>query len=289
MPGRARKSREEKDSAEDVISSQESQLQPVTNDQVDPPTDPTDPSTDSNPTTAATTASTTKSDFTKALSEALLDKDVQKGFENILMPMVTGYVKNYVGETLRPFQNKLEDLDMEMVVLKSNMDDHKHFCDTTVSSLTQRVRDLERQARARNFRITGLRPAETGDSETTMNSRYSTSLLRIFDEAGIKDIAPTDFVEFVNIKLPAVSGSFTTVIVKCTTEKVRDMIYSQRLKLKNCTGKHFINEDLTKHDAAVFKRTRSEVKAGTLNSCWTKGGMVWAKASAEGKPFHIPE
>jgi hypothetical protein len=64
---------------------------------------------------------------------------------------------------------------------------------------------------------------------------------------------------------------------------------AQRKKLKQCSQKYFINEDLTKPDAKLFRQAREDVKAGILHTCWTKNGRVWAKASPEAKPFLIPE
>lgn len=298
MPGRPKKSREERDVADDLVSSQpqsqQEKSEPVTTSQASSLTSETPQ--DPNPTSISPSKAQTehvvqgeRSDFAKALSEALKDQSVKKGFEDIFMPMVASYVKSYVSESLKPYQEKLEDLEMDMVVLKSNLDDLKDAYDTTITTLQQRVRDLERQARAKNLRITGLRPADTEDSTISLHQRFSTSLMKILDEAGITGITPHEVTEFVNIKLPAVSGNYTNVIVKFSTEKARDLFYSQRTKLKNCTGTYYVNEDLTKHDAAIFKRTRLEVKSRKLHSCWSRGGMIWAKATAEGKPFHIHE
>jgi hypothetical protein len=64
-------------------------------------------------------------------------------------------------------------------------------------------------------------------------------------------------------------------------------LYTQRLKCKRSKIKLYINEDLTKDDAATFKRARDDSKSGKLHSTWTFNGIVWGKRSEDGKSFKV--
>jgi hypothetical protein len=76
---------------------------------------------------------------------------------------------------------------------------------------------------------------------------------------------------------------------KLVSEEKKDILFSQKSKLKKCQHKIYINEDLTRTDSAIFRRARKEFKEGKLHSVWTRKGLVWAKLSEEGKPFVIKE
>lgn len=226
-------------------------------------------------------------DFTKALSEALKDPGVIKGFEGILQPMIS----SYVSETLRPFQDKIEDVESEVHVLSESLTDHKVKMSSQNEILMKRIRELERVNRSKNLRISGLSTTDVGTDNVKISTheRYLPLLRKVLDEAGIEGVADSDFSEIIRINIPNQTGPTNTILVKMVSETKRDLVYSQKNKLKNCTSRIYINEDLTKHDSKVFKRVRQEVKDGSLHSCWTKGGLVWAKTSQDSKPFPVPE
>jgi hypothetical protein len=285
-PGRTKKAKEGKDSNEEVNSSQPPSTQP--------PSDPvsSDPPSGNNPTPGGASASIQhasepggKSQFTKDLIEALRDPGVLEGFQYVLMPTI----KQYVSETLKPFQEKVEDIEVDMSMIRDDMSDLKIRNDSKIASQEKRIRDLERQSKARNVRISGLMPIQNPDSNLSKHQRHLVALNATLEEAGITNLTDDDFSEFVSINTPNQAGAGSTILIKCVSEAKRDLLFSQRFKLKNCASKIYINEDLTKWDAKIFKRARNEVKNGTLHACWTKSGLVWAKATESGKPFPILE
>jgi hypothetical protein len=224
-----------------------------------------------------------KSEFARQLADALKDRDVQQGFEAILKPTIA----SYVSETLKPFQSRMEDMEVELIVTKESVTELEMKSDSVNLSLQKRIRELERQARSRNLRLTGLTPSNSAGS--SLHDKYADSLDSILSEAGIEDVKSGDIEEFIKINTPNPTGSNSTILIKLSSETKRNCLYNQRSKLRNCSSRHFLNEDLTKQDAKIFKRLRAEVKAGSLYSCWTRGGLSWAKATEEGKPFPVHE
>lgn len=247
------------------------------------------------PVSPAQTGEASGFDFTKALTKALKDPGVIQGLETIMKPMISEIMKpmisDYVSETLKPFQNKIEDLEVDVQTVQEVVNEHKLKMSASSDSMLRRIRELERSAKSRNLRITGLLPAEPtqGDPESTIYHRYVTSMRKILNEAGIDGIDDTDFSDFIRINIPNQTGSNQVTLVKMVSESKRDRLYMQKSKLKNCSSKFYLNEDLTSHDSKTFKRVRKEVKEGSLHSCWTRGGQVWAKSTQEGKPFPVPE
>jgi hypothetical protein len=225
----------------------------------------------------------TRTEFAKSLGEALKDPVVQQGFEAILRPMIV----SHVAETLKTFQGKVEDLEIDLSVTKDSVAELDLKTDSINQSLQKRIRDLERQVRSKNLRITGLTPCD--DAAPPLHNKYAAAMRRIITETGIEGVTDSDILDYVKINTPNQAGSSVTVLLKMSSEIKRDKLYQQRSKLKNCTTRHYLNEDLTRQDSKIFKRLRGEVKAGSLHSCWTKGGLPWAKATEDGKPFPVHE
>jgi hypothetical protein len=193
-----------------------------------------------------------------------------------------------VSSTLEPFQHKIEDLEMEVQVIQDSVSEHKLKVASQNDVILKRVRELERAGKGRNIRMTGLVPSDTPADGST-HDKYLTTMRKILEEAKFLGFHDTDFLEFTKINIPNQTGPNHVVLLKMVCESKRDSLFAQKNKLKNCASKIFINEDLTRHDAKIFKRVRGEVKSGSLHSCWTKHGLVWAKATQDGKPFPVPE
>lgn len=262
-----------------------SQISSQTQDQTKGSEDVTNESNPSSTTSAEINSPV--SDFTKALREALKDPEVRSGLVDLLWPKVT----SYISETLKPFQDKLEDLDMEVSLMREDLNEVKSKGAVTNKALDIRLRDLERQSKSCHLRITGLEPipSDLAQQDCSLHARYSTALMNIVEEAGMSGISTSDFSEFTKINIPASTGASMTVLVKFTSQEKRDNLYKQRGLLKKCNNRHYVNEDLTKHDAKIFRKARNDVKEGNLVSCWTNRGMVWGKTTPEGKPFPIVE
>ena len=71
----------------------------------------------------------------------------------------------------------------------------------------------------------------------------------------------------------------TPVIVRFTSRRVRDVVFTARKKLKKSSCRVFINEHLTPEAASLFKCSRDLVKGKKIASTWTFGGQVYIRLS----------
>jgi len=94
-------------------------------------------------------------------------------------------------------------------------------------------------------------------------------------------------------KQPGDDSAPPRIIMRLTTRRVRDAMYAARRQLKlsspNTGSAVYINEDLTKESAALFKEARQLVKNKTVFGCWTTNDIVHVKRSSDGncKPLKI--
>jgi hypothetical protein len=84
-----------------------------------------------------------------------------------------------------------------------------------------------------------------------------------------------------------VPGSSGYLVAKMLSEELKVTIFAQKSKLKGNKDKIYINEELTKQDAKIFKKARDDVKHKRLSAAWTRGGIVFAKKTPNGTPFKI--
>lgn len=265
MPGRPKKSKDGKEEDLELPLSQEQNLDQA----------------ESRP---ATSAVNTTSEFTKALKEALKDPEVKSGFVDLLWPKVA----TYVNESLKPIQDRIDDIDAEVAIIQEDIKDVRTKCGSSDKALESRIRELERQANSCLLRVTGLEPTTT-PQEASLHNKYSLAFMNFLLEAGMTNVSESDFCGFKKINFPSNVGPHVTVQVKFVSQDKRDNVYKQRSLLKKCAKKLYINEELTRLDAKIFKKARKEVKEGTLVSCWTNSGIVWGKTTPDGKPFPIVE
>lgn len=160
----------------------------------------------------------------------------------------------------------------------------------------QRLESLEQYARRDNLLIAGL-PVEsyaetasiTTMGEETPSSRTEKSVLKLFNEKLHLNITPDDISIAHRLKTPssAAAGPPLT-IVKFTNRKAREAVYGARRLLKPPSGPHistsphiYINEDLCKSVANVYKHARQAVKTKQIISTWTSSCSVYVKVSAD--------
>ena len=81
------------------------------------------------------------------------------------------------------------------------------------------------------------------------------------------------------------------VIVKFTTIRVRDAVFAARRRLKGSSPPIFINEDLMKRSADLYRHARALVKTKTITSTWTQKGSVFIKTTdnTNTKPLKISD
>jgi hypothetical protein len=123
-------------------------------------------------------------------------------------------------------------------------------------------------------------------TKSNLSDSILTSLMNLIKEANIEGIDRENFVTAQRVSIPGQTGY---VLCQMSSEAVKDKLYSQRVKFRNCKTRIYINEDLTREVSLQFKKARDNVKQGLLHSTWTVNGRVWAKTTKEGKPFLVKD
>jgi hypothetical protein len=155
-----------------------------------------------------------------------------------------------------------------------------------------RVDQLEQYSRLDNLVITGLPSGDYAEAGSTANNTLEAStnkttelgvLNLVNDRLGVP-LTLADISTAHRLKKGRDGGQPPPVLVRFTSRKVRDSVYAARRKVKaTCPSidPHvFINEDLTRATAEVFRQARGLVKQGKLHGTWTAGGTVYAKRSS---------
>lgn len=237
-----------------------------------------------------------------ALIDALKNPEVIKTFVKILEPSLDKIVTKIISESLGPIMQKIESIESELgnriedITTKINCVDiemtEKIEANQAKITKIQRNQDdiqsklktLDRMSKSHNLKIHGIQVKTTDGN--SLHDNITSSVMEVVREAGIQNINEEDFDSFIRIT-PAGQQQF--LIAKMKSPKVKTRLYQQRTKLKNCSTRIFINEDLTKEDSVLFKKARGQVKEGILHSCWSMDGVIYGKATIEGKPFQIKD
>lgn len=220
----------------------------------------------------------------QALIQALKSVEVIKAFEEILIPSLNKYIVDSVEKCVAPVKDQLTATQLDIEYKHESVIQKIDKVQKKQAEVEQKVSDIERRSKQNNLLLHGV-PLQTVEGGTREES-FIFSIMQIFNEAGITGIESKDFEAVLKIT-PAGLPPFLLVCMRSVFLKRK--VFSQRTKLRNCKEKVFMNEDLTKREAALHKKARSQVKEGSLHSCWTAEGLVYAKASPEGTPFQIKD
>lgn len=155
-----------------------------------------------------------------------------------------------------------------------------------------RIEQLEAHDRKSNLIITGVAPCSWSETTSQANADNSSAehtadtekaVIELLENKLHIPVAPTDISIAHRLKKKPGSTAPAPIIVRFTNYKIRDATYKARFNLKNVTNsmgqKLFINEDLTKSVAKLFRQARELVKGKSLHGAWTAGGQVFVKRS----------
>jgi hypothetical protein len=234
-------------------------------------------------------------EFIKEITNILKDPSVILGLSNILKPIIEDEVRTVVSQlgkkiegdlkgTLTSINDKIEGLELEVATSLSK--NKKDIADIQINlgSISDKMRSLDRSFRGCNLLVFGLPDPPVDTEGVSIQDKYIKTFHQILNEANFEGVSQSDFLGSTRVTSPS-KNNF--IIFRLSSPEKKNQIFSQRTKLKGLTHRIFINEDLTREDAAIFKRARSEQKNGKLSSVWTRDGKVWGKATDSGKPFVI--
>jgi hypothetical protein len=172
-------------------------------------------------------------------------------------------------------------LEKEKIVLKRDL-----------LAANTRIEQLEAHDRKSNLIFTGLTPrswseatsqANADDASAEHTADTEKAVIELVENQLHVPVTPSDISIAHRLKKKPGNTAPAPIIVRFTNYKIRDAIYRARFNLKNVlnsTGqKLFINEDLTKSVAKLFREARELVKAKSLHGTWTAGGQVFIKRS----------
>jgi DNA repair exonuclease SbcCD ATPase subunit len=223
--------------------------------------------------------------FAEALIEALKNPVIMKTLENMIVLSVSKALDSAVKplqEKIKQLEEKIEGMLMEAQNNIEEQNEKIQQLNKKVQSLSKGVTNISRQNKRLNLKV-------CGDNLEIQGGNKVASMLVILGQAGIQNVKENDISSLDKVSVPGKDNKNTYWLIKMKSESAKTNLYSQRTKLKNAEKKIFLNEDLTKEDAIIFRKARQRVKDGLLQSTWTWGGVVFGKCDANGKPFQIEE
>jgi len=156
-----------------------------------------------------------------------------------------------------------------------------------LQAATDRVEALEAYSRRDNLIITGLPAGNYVEAVVTENTNreespglpntsVERSVLKLFNEQLGVSVQPTDIS--VAHRLKRQGDSAPTTLVKFTNRKAREAVYAARRKLREYHQMRvYINEDLNKNTADLFRKAHQLVRSKVIFSTWTAACTVFIK------------
>lgn len=223
--------------------------------------------------------------FAEALTESLKNPVIIKAIESLIVQSVNKAIQSAIvpiEEKIKQIDEKMEGVLMEAQVSIEKQNDKIEQLNKKIVALSKGVTSVNRHNKRINLKV-------CGDGLEINDDNRVTSLIESLSQAGIQNIQETDFTSIDKVSISGKENKGIYWLVKMVSEKAKNNLYSQRTKLKNSDKRIFINEDLTKEDAIIFRKARQRVKEGLLLSTWTWNGVVYGKCEANGKSFQIDE
>lgn len=208
--------------------------------------------------------------FALLFSQALAEENVCQGLRNAMKPLID------------PLEKKLDDSISRIIHLeKSSVDTTTKF-----EAIDQRMDDLEQYSRKNNVRIIGLaerKPTENKAAENTpslvVNFINDTMNLNI----NSYDIGNAHRLGSIRREGP----EHRDIIVQFSTNIIKQQVMRNRRQLKDINRNIYINDDLTKNRALLFKDARNELRNKRLSAVWTRDGNIFAKLTENSRPLKI--
>lgn len=158
-----------------------------------------------------------------------------------------------------------------------------------LAAANAKINHLENFTRLDNLIITGLPLIDYSDAASTSANRDAVetsasterAVLNFFNTTLNVPVESKDISIAHRLKSTA-AQSLPNIIVRFSNRKARNDVYAARRRLQRSERRHdeqaiYINEDLTKETASIFKQAREMVRRKILHRCWTGGGFVYVK------------
>ena len=192
----------------------------------------------------------------------LKNPQAQKDLLTIFGPVFMK-LKNDIKETLDNVQKQITQRDEKIKELEETVE----LLKINELNNTQKLDNLEQELKLKNLIIHGLPSREEQETPEIVVDSLKKHLNI--------DIKETDIEESFRLGKPDNTSSHRPVLIKFTNKTVRNLIYKTKSKLKDSKKRIYINEDFTKKNSALFRKTRQLKKEGKIANTWTKNGIVF--------------
>lgn len=200
------------------------------------------------------------------------------------------------------FENKLKAVYQEVHQLKNENLQHKQEINELKSKLMksdEKLNALEAYNRIDNLIIAGLPVHNYADAANDGNSTENSSLLEsevldLFNTLSLDTAITRNDISVVHrLKSTQANrnpGLPPPIIVRFANRKTRDLVYRSRRQLHEAREQHiYINEDLVKTTAELFRLARLRKKQKKILSTWTHHGIVYVRVNNDTRLQKITE
>lgn len=203
-------------------------------------------------------------EFAQLFAMALDNENVCNGLRRAMQPLTD------------PIEQKLDNSIQRIDNLEISADETA----SKITTIEDKLEDLEQYSRKNNVRIVGL-PESSTEYENTPDKVLSF----IYDTMKI-DINKYDIGNAHRLGRK-MRDTTRVVIVQFSTNLMKQQIMRNRKCLKDIPENIYVNDDLTKTRALLFKETRGCVRNKKLSTTWTRDGIVYAKLHETSQPKRI--
>lgn len=193
--------------------------------------------------------------FAVLLKNALMDGDVAIAFRTALKPLI---------------DSQTENLQKDITDLKN-----------TIAIQAAQIDRLDQIIKNKNVRITGLKPElDIGGRLASSQSCIKSALDMFNQKLGVPMVSQ----EVDDAYLIGKPNQNPTIILKFLTSNAKSSIMQQRTKLKGIQPPTYINDDLTKKRADLFKSARICARDKKIYSTWSRNGNIYFKKTQDSPP-----
>nr|XP_054759387.1 uncharacterized protein LOC129265415 [Lytechinus pictus] len=191
------------------------------------------------------------------------------------------------------FSDKVDELTCEVKRLSSDnasmsMKKENEDLKAKMTTLEHQVNDLDQYHRRINLEVAGV-PEKEGEN---VREAVLHVMKKISPEVSNDDIDVTH-----RLGQRREGGPARLIIVRFTTRRMRDTLYSGRKKLRETSTRHlgfsrdegkvFLNENLAPANKSLLKKANDERKKAGYNFLWTMNGTILVKKSPNVPPVAI--
>ncbi len=145
----------------------------------------------------------------------------------------------------------------------------------------QQIDQLQQDSRNKNVRITGLKPVLDIQARFASTDSCIDTAVKLFkDKLGVT----VQGHEIDDAFLLGNANTPQTLVLKFMSTRTKQSIMKQRSKLKTVQPMIYINDDLTKRRADLFKLARRFAADRKIYSAWSRNGNIYTKEKLDSRP-----